>query len=594
MKIRSQTTGATGHVIRTGPLARAYLGSFALLIALLAPQRVESQPAPQPRLPSCPTDTSTSWNQCFGVRVFPSGARYEGEFRANNYHGRGTFSFPSGQKYVGEYRDGKRTGYGTYTFPNGEKYVGSFLDGKYHGLGTLTFADGGVHYGEWREDQRNGKGTYVTPDGRRFVGEYVDGKRNGPGIQYNRQGAILQSGRWEHGQLVQAGPVDTNAYPFVMAGSPAATTADAARADRERQAADSQIQAERQRRQELERELAEERRKRAEAESRGVTEPAGSTGTGFAIAPGFIITNQHVIEGCQRPEIHSLDGRRVGAVIDSDDIVDLALIRVTGLAGGIAALRRPGSVRLGEPAYAFGFPLSGMLTEDGNFTNGVVSALKGLRNSANEFQITTPVQPGNSGGAVIDSAGNVIGVVVSKLNAAAIAKLTGDIPQNVNFAVSLQALVDFLGRNRVSFRNADRNTPMDTAQIAESTRAFTHRIVCPESSAQAPRRGAPPPQASAPRNAPPPAAPPPDTTVLLKNQSRESIFAIHVSPVSSDSWGPDLLGSEVLSSGKQFKLQPPVSQGCRFDVLVEFESGKKQERRDQNFCELVELDFDGR
>jgi hypothetical protein len=204
------------------------------------------------------------------------------------------------------------------------------------------------------------------------------------------------------------------------------------------------------------------------------------------------------------------------------------------------------------------------------------------------------VQPGNSGGAVIDSAGNVIGVVVSKLNAAAIAKLTGDIPQNVNFAVSLQALVDFLGRNRVSFRNADRNTPMDTAQIAESTRAFTHRIVCPESSAQAPRRGAPPPQASAPRNAPPPAAPPPDTTVLLKNQSRESIFAIHVSPVSSDSWGPDLLGSEVLSSGKQFKLQPPVSQGCRFDVLVEFESGKKQERRDQNFCELVELDFDGR
>ena len=85
-----------------------------------------------------------------------------------------------------------------------------------------------------------------------------------------------------------------------------------------------------------------------------------------------------------------------------------------------------------------------------------------------------------------------------------------------------------------------------------------------------------------------------DTTVQLKNQSRESIFSIHVSPVASDKWGPDLLGSDVLLPGKEFTLQPPVSQGCRYDVMVEYESGKKQERRDQNFCELVEIDFDGR
>lgn len=540
----------------------------------------------QSALPPCPAGSQSGWTNCFGTKTFPNGSRYEGEFRADTYHGRGSFFFASGQVYVGDYRDGKRNGQGTFTFPDGEKYAGTFLDGKYHGIGTLSFPNGDTYSGEWRDDKRNGRGTYRFADGRRFVGDYRDGKRQGQGILYDKSGAVLQSGTWENGDFARAHNVDISAFPFGAGAVPA--PADAQRAERDRQTAQAQVQAERQRREELERELAEERRKRLEAERRTTPDPAASTGTGFVVAPGYIVTNQHVVDDCPRPEIHSADGRRVGAVVDTDDLVDLALIRVTGLGGSVSALRRPGSVRLGEPAYAFGYPLSGVLTADGNFTNGVVSALKGLRNSANEFQMTTPVQPGNSGGAVIDSAGNVIGVVVSKLNAAAVAKLTGDIPQNVNFAVSLQALVDFLVRNKVSFRYTDRSTPLDTSQIAETTRAFTHRIVCPENSARAPQRG-PANQASPPAAAP--AAP--DTTVVLWNQTKDTIFAIHLSPVTSDKWGPDLLGQDVLMPGNRFTLQPPSAQGCRYDVRVEFETGKSQEKRNQDFCELVDIKIDG-
>ena len=127
-----------------------------------------------------------------------------------------------------------------------------------------------------------------------------------------------------------------------------------------------------------------------------------SSGTAFAVAPGLLVTNQHVVEGCASVEVVASDGRRTGAVVDADALIDLALIRVTGLKGATARLRSPRSVRLGEAVMVFGFPLSGSLTSGGNFTSGLVSGLRGLRDAAGEIQITAPVQPGNSGGEYRD------------------------------------------------------------------------------------------------------------------------------------------------------------------------------------------------
>jgi formylglycine-generating enzyme required for sulfatase activity len=210
-----------------------------------------------------------------------------------------------------------------------------------------------------------------------------------------------------------------------------------------------------------------------------------SSGTAFAVAPGLLITNHHVIEGCGSVDIISPDGRRSGATVDADAQIDLALLRVTGIKGATARLRSPRQVRLGESVMVFGFPLAGSLTSGGNFTSGLVSGLRGLRDAAGEIQITAPVQPGNSGGPVMDASGLVIGVVQAKLDALRSAIATGDIPQNVNFAISLEVLADFLAKNRVAFRDATVAAALDTARVAELAQSFTYRVECRGKSQQA-------------------------------------------------------------------------------------------------------------
>ena len=219
-----------------------------------------------------------------------------------------------------------------------------------------------------------------------------------------------------------------------------------------------------------------------------------SSGTAFSVAPGLLVTNQHVVDGCASVEVVASDGRRTGAVVDADALIDLALIRVTGLKGATARLRIPRNVRLGEAVMVFGFPLSGSLTSGGNFTSGLVSGLRGLRDAAGEIQITAPVQPGNSGGPVMDASGLVVGVVQAKLDALRSAITTGDIPQNVNFAVSLDVLAEFLAKNKVSVRDAAPAKPWDTASVAELAQSFTYRVECRGKAQQAVAPNVKPPQ----------------------------------------------------------------------------------------------------
>ncbi len=175
-----------------------------------------------------------------------------------------------------------------------------------------------------------------------------------------------------------------------------------------------------------------------------------STGTGFVIGPEQVLTNHHVIEGCSRILVRTADGRSLpGQVPAHDARRDLALVRVTGSPGPVLAFRA-NPVRRGESVVTYGFPLAGLLSSGPTLTTGEVSALAGLNDNPTQFQISAPVQQGNSGGPLLDRQGNVIGVIVSKLNAARVAQRTGDIPQNVNFAVKGTEAVDFLRRNGVT------------------------------------------------------------------------------------------------------------------------------------------------
>ena len=111
-------------------------------------------------------------------------------------------------------------------------------------------------------------------------------------------------------------------------------------------------------------------------------------------------------------------------------------------------------------------------------TTGTLSSLSGMGGDTRLVQITAPVQPGNSGGPVLDSAGNLMGVVVSKLDAIKAAKITGDIPQNVNFAINANVLRSFLDANSVEYDTASSDKVLPTTSIAENAKSFTVLVEC--------------------------------------------------------------------------------------------------------------------
>ena len=149
----------------------------------------------------------------------------------------------------------------------------------------------------------------------------------------------------------------------------------------------------------------------------------------------------------------------------------------TPLASTAVPALRP-QVRLGESVYVFGFPLTGILATSGNFTTGTVTAVSGLGDDTRLVQISAPVQPGNSGGPLLDKFGNVIGVIVSKLNALNIAATTQDIPQNVNFAIKTAIATNFLDASNVLPHEAPRTRELSPEAIADLAKLFTVRVNC--------------------------------------------------------------------------------------------------------------------
>jgi S1-C subfamily serine protease len=175
-------------------------------------------------------------------------------------------------------------------------------------------------------------------------------------------------------------------------------------------------------------------------------ERAFASGTGFVVAEGKLLTNRHVVAPCAHVVARDANGAKLPARVDAADRErDLALLSVDRSIGPPLVFRDAPPVRRGEYVITYGFPLSGLLSSGPSLTLGNVSALAGLRDNPEDFQISAAVQPGNSGGPLFDSRGHVIGVIVSKLNAARVAEMTGgDIPQNVNFAVKGSEALAFL------------------------------------------------------------------------------------------------------------------------------------------------------
>jgi S1-C subfamily serine protease len=157
------------------------------------------------------------------------------------------------------------------------------------------------------------------------------------------------------------------------------------------------------------------------------------TGTGFVISSeGHIVTNNHVIGECVGDIHGNLVGQSVAKlrVVSTDATNDLALLRATGNFKDIATIRAT-AVHSGDSVVVIGFPFHGLLTSDFTVTTGIISSLAGLFNDTRFLQISAPVQPGNSGGPLLDTGGTIVGVVAEKLNALKVARATGEIPENI-------------------------------------------------------------------------------------------------------------------------------------------------------------------
>ena len=176
--------------------------------------------------------------------------------------------------------------------------------------------------------------------------------------------------------------------------------------------------------------------------------PAAS-GSGFAISKeGYILTNNHVIDGCQALNIHT-NGKLVSAsLIASDPINDLALIKGSFKPQTVFYIN-PSTPKLLDDIYVAGYPFGYAISSSIKITKGIVSSLSGLGNNFSQMQIDAAIQPGNSGGPVLDKKGNVIGVAVAKLNMEVVYKDYGVIPENTNFAIKSSVAKSFAESNNI-------------------------------------------------------------------------------------------------------------------------------------------------
>lgn len=205
-----------------------------------------------------------------------------------------------------------------------------------------------------------------------------------------------------------------------------------------------------------------------------------ATGSGFVVnGDGYIVTNRHVVKGCRSIAVRPDSGILIPATaVALHATKDLAVVRANTHFGAVVQFRVGKGIRPGDDVVAIGFPFSGLLASDASVSTGSVNALAGIRNDASVLQMSAAVQQGSSGGPLFDASGNVVGIVVTKLNARIVEEETGDLPQNVNFALKADIARTFLDELSIGYRSAPSTVRMDNADVGEQGRRVTVLVEC--------------------------------------------------------------------------------------------------------------------
>ncbi len=205
---------------------------------------------------------------------------------------------------------------------------------------------------------------------------------------------------------------------------------------------------------------------------------SASMGTGWFISPRHVVTCQHVISGHENYSIR-IRGAEAPVplrLVVSDRQNDIAVLEIIP-----EDIRSDHVLRLatknpsaGDRIFTIGFPHPDLMGFDPKFTEGSISSTSGIRDDPRTLQISAPVQSGNSGGPLVGADGAVVGLITSKLAAARIFEYTGDLPQNVNYAVKIPYLRLLLDTREIPYTSLPADTPVP--ERAESIRNTTNAI----------------------------------------------------------------------------------------------------------------------
>ena len=324
---------------------------------------------------------------------FQDGSIYIGEWKDDEKHGQGTYTYLQGGKYIGGWKKDQKHGQGSLTLSDGDKYIGSFKDNNFTGQGTLTILDGGDF-----------------ADREEYVGAFKDDEFNGQGtytVYSNGNIKSVRSGIWKDGKLVENGDAE-----------PAITSQD--------KTDDNEM-------------------------------ISASSGSGFAVSEdGYVVTNHHVIEGCQKVLVHSKEQSVQAIIVTSDPQNDLALLKADFKPDTVFPLSadRP---ELLQDIYVAGYPFGKNISSSVKVTKGIISSLTGIGNNFSNIQIDAALQPGNSGGPILDEKGNVVGVAVAKLDAELILENFGSLPEDTNFGIKSNIVKNILDSNGVDGPQANQD-----------------------------------------------------------------------------------------------------------------------------------------
>jgi hypothetical protein len=280
----------------------------------------------------------------------------------------------------------------------------------------MEYQDGARYVGRWKHGLRHGKGTFTFASGGQYIGYWRDDRQHGTGTLVSSAGTKVK-GRWKDGKKVDA--------------------------------------------------------------SQNPSKTAGSSGTGFYVShEGHVVTNSHVVDGCQQINISHNGVKLRASMVVNDRVNDLAILRVSTQPHTIVYFREGGGIRPGEDILAFGYPLGGLLSDELKGNKGMINALSGLSNDSRFVQMSAPIQPGNSGGPLLDEGGSLVGVVTSSINAVKMASHTGSIPQNVNFAIKASVVSNILREKGINYETAVSEIELRTVDIFDKAKKFTVLVEC--------------------------------------------------------------------------------------------------------------------